>query len=187
MAQGDRDAFTELYNKYWEELFVRVARLIPVRDDASDIVQDIFLSLWNRREELEINSSAGAYLHTSARYKTINYIEKNITRQHYIEMLASLGERGEEDNPATTLQRKELNEMLQGTIDKMPPKMKEVYLLSRQEQLSHREIAERLSISEETVKKHIQHALKLLKNAMGQSGRPGPGLSMATILVNIFF
>jgi RNA polymerase sigma-70 factor (family 1) len=181
IARDDTSAFTTLYNKYWEELFTRAARLIGNKEDAADIVQEIFLSLWNRRAALDINSSLSAYLFTSVRYQTIHYIEKNITRKEYVDLLSGLSEQYENTSPESALQAKELGETIQSAISRMPPKMKEVYLLSRQEGLTHNQIADRLNISEETVKKHIQHALQLIKNEIAKSS-----FSLASILVTLF-
>jgi RNA polymerase sigma-70 factor (ECF subfamily) len=136
------------------------------KTEAEDVVQDVFLSLWNRRHELTIEGSLVAYLHTSVRYKAIHYIEKNITRRDYLALLADISVNTLPPNAEVNLQVEELQKTISNTIEKMPPKMQQVYILSRQEQLSHKEIAEQLSVSAETVKKHIQHALQLIKTAI---------------------
>jgi len=163
-------------------LAIPTTKITGNKEDASDIVQEIFLSLWNRRASIEIAGSLAAYLYTSVRYKTIHYIEKNITRKDYADMLSNLGDQYASVSPELNLQAKELGETIHAAIKNMPPKMKEVYLLSREGQLTHRQIAERLNISEETVKKHIQHALQLIKKDIGRSS-----FSFASLLVSLFF
>lgn len=166
IAEDDSMAFTMLYRRYWEGLFVTAARALREKTEAEDVVQDVFLSLWNRRHELKIEGSLAAYLHTSVRYKAIQYIEKNITRRDYLALLVDVSVNSLSPNAEINLQVEELQKTISNAIAKMPPKMQQVYRLSRQEQLSHKEIAEQLSVSAETVKKHIQHALQLIKTAI---------------------
>ena len=166
MAEDDSMAFTMLYRRYWEGLFVTAVKVLREKTEAEDVVQDVFLSLWNRRHELTIEGPLAAYLHTSVRYKAIHYIEKNITRRDYLALLADVSVNTLPPNAEINLQVEELQKTISNTIEKMPPKMQQVYRLSRQEQLSHKEIAEQLSVSAETVKKHIHHALQLIKTAI---------------------
>jgi RNA polymerase sigma-70 factor (family 1) len=160
MACGDRSAFTLLYQRYWEDLFITAAKALRGKEEAADVVQEVFLSLWNRRNELNIQGSLSAYLHTSVRYKCIHYIEKNITRRDYLVQLVDVAIGS---NAEINLQLKGMQQTINKAVAKMPAKMKEVYKLSRQQHLSYKEISENLSISVETVKKHIQHALQLIR------------------------
>jgi len=163
MADGDRLAFTLLYRRYWEGLFITAAKALGGKEEAADVIQDVFLSLWNRRTKLNIQESLPAYLHTSVRYKCIHYIEKNITRRNYLVLLAEVAINSVHPNAEINLQLKEMQQTINKTVARMPPKMQEVYRLSRQEHLSQKEIAECLGISVETVKKHIHHALNLVR------------------------
>lgn len=169
MAEGDTDAFATIYDHYWESLFLTAVKTLRSKEDAADVVQDVFLSLWNRRGEIAIEGSPGAYLQTSVRYKAIHYIEKNITRRDYLAMLTETAVTNLEASAEIKLQLKQVQEAIHAVIEQMPPKMKQVYQLSRQENLTHKEIAARLGISDETVKKHIQHALQLIKSTIGKS------------------
>jgi|SRR6185437_1994744 len=167
MAAGDRLAFTEVYKRYWEDLFVTAAKALRGQKEAGDVVQDVFVSLWDRRNELNLQGSLAAYLHTSVRYKCIHYIEKNITRRDYLVQLAEVGVSSSSPNAEISLQLKEMQQTINKAVAKMPPKMQEVYKLSRQEHLSYKEISDCMSISVETVKKHIQHALQLIRKDIG--------------------
>jgi len=166
VADGDKEAFTMLYRRYWEALFATAARALRSKTDAADLVQDIFLSIWNRRNDLRITGSLAAYLQTSVRYKVIKYIEKNITRRDYLVLLTEVLVNYQPPDAESQLQIKELQHTIQSAVEQMPKKMREVYQLSRKHYLSHKEIAERLDISDETVKKHIQHALQIIKTAI---------------------
>jgi RNA polymerase sigma-70 factor (ECF subfamily) len=163
MAEGNREAFTELYERYWEDLFVTSAKALRGEREAADVVQDVFLSLWQRRKELSIQGSLAAYLHMSVRYKCTHYIEKNITRRDYLVQLAEAAAGAVSPNAEINLQVKEIQEAINRAVAGMPPKMQQVYRLSRHEHLSFSEIADRLCISVETVRKHIQHALQVIR------------------------
>lgn len=166
IAGDDSTAFGILYRRYWEELFVVSVKVLRDKSAAADVVQDVFLSLWSRRSQLKIEGTFSHYLHTAIRYKAIHHIEKNITRHDYLALLADVSVNWLPPNAEVDLHLKELMQAVRSVVTQMPPKMQEVYRLSRQEQLSHKEIAEQLSVSVETVKKHIQHALKLIKTAL---------------------
>jgi RNA polymerase sigma-70 factor (ECF subfamily) len=182
ISNDDKDAFTMLYRRYWEAMFLTAAKALRSQDDAADLVQDVFLSFWNRRHELSITGSLEAYLHTSIKYKVINYIEKNITRRDYLALLADMLVNYQPPDVEPQLQLKELQQVVQSAVDLMPGKMRTVYELSRKQHLSHKEIAERLGISDETVKKHIQHALQLIKTAIQKNAA-----SFAALLFHYLF
>jgi RNA polymerase sigma-70 factor (family 1) len=176
MADDDQAAFTSLYRRHWEALFITTVRVIGNREDAEDIIQEVFASLWNRRKALNLTGPLAGYLHVSVKYKAINYIERNSTRRHYLAALGKTAEAGVTASPEVLLRVKEMQQLIQTVIENMPPKMQEVFQLSRREHLSHKEIATRLGISEETVKKHIQNALQLLRSAMGKAPASIPAL-----------
>lgn len=168
-AEGDSNAFSMLYRRHWEDLFVTAAKALRDKEGAEDIVQEVFCSLWNRRHELAIEGSLAAYLHTSVRYKAIQYIEKNIIRRDYLAVLADVSVNFMPPNAVTDMQLKELQQIIHDTVIQMPPKMQQAYKLSRHQQLTYKEIAEQMNVSVETVKKHIQHALQLIKSALQYS------------------
>lgn len=166
IGNADEEAFSLIYQRYWEDLFVTAVRTLRGKEAAADVVQDVFVSLWNRRFELNITTSLVAYLHTSVRYKCMHYIEKNITRHDYLTRLAETVDQYQSENITENLQLKELRQVLHEVVEQMPARMQEVYKLSRNEYLSHKEIANILNISSETVKKHIQHALEQIKSSL---------------------
>jgi len=180
IADGSQEAFKLFYRRYWKEMFVAATNALRNKQDAADVVQDIFLSIWNRRNELDITGSVAAYLHSSVRYKCIHYIEKNITRHDYLVHLADVAVSFSHPNAEINLQLKELEQTIRKSIDRMPPKMQKAYKLSRQEHLSYKEISNSMSISVETVKKHIQHALHLIRKDL-------PPYTLVLVIVIILF
>ncbi len=169
MANDDQAAFTALYRRHWESLFVSAVKVIRSKEDAADIVQEIFMALWNRRHELSVKESFTAYLHTSVKYKAIHFIQKNATRRNYMAFIGELTEMSSSYSAEAILQTKQMEEALGAVIGRMPPKMREVFLMSRRESLSHKQIAAQLGISDETVKKHVHHALRLIKETFTET------------------
>jgi RNA polymerase sigma-70 factor (ECF subfamily) len=144
-------------------------RAIRQQSDAEDLVQELFVSLWRRRLELDIDHRLSTYLYNSARYLAIRHIKRNSTYTHYLQRLAAQSGPGEAETSA--LESEIFGRELQGHIDRLieelPEKMQEVFVLSRKHHLSYKEIANRLSISEETVKKQVYKSLQFLRNRLG--------------------
>jgi RNA polymerase sigma-70 factor (ECF subfamily) len=162
ISRNNREAFDTVYNRYWEKLFLYIAKVIRDRDDAQDIVQEIFVSLWLRREELPRINSLSAYLFTAARYKGLSYIQANIHKSNYSESLSGfLTEQNY--SPDQHQAAEELQSFINEGVASMPSKMRVVFSLSRTEGLSHKKIAEKLEISDKTVKKQISNALKHIR------------------------
>lgn len=172
LSTGDRAAFTALYEKYWESLFLTAARALRNETEAADVVQDVFLSLWKRRAELSIKGSLEGYLHKSVRFHALHFIEKNITRSDYLTHLKTVALQYSDVHLELEADAKKIAVVIDQTVRTMSPKMQEAYRLSREQHLTHRQIAEKMQISEETVKKHIQHALIEVKKALAASGFP---------------
>ncbi len=167
LNKGDDDAFSEIYDRYWEKMANYAIRLTRSEDEGADIVQEIFVSIWNRKEILDIKSTLGAYLIKSARNLSLRYIEKNLQKHHFLERFSeSMKDVKLDFNDKLAL--KQLQHNIDEAVDKLPSKMKEIYSLSRNEQLSHREIAQKLGIAENTVKKQINNALKILSASINR-------------------
>jgi len=169
LAGGDADAFTIIYERYWDRLLVYVMRVIRRQSDAEDIVQELFVSLWRRRQELHIERSLSTYLYNSARYLSIRHIEKNSTYAQYLDRLAMqmTADPADSRGVESDIFGRELEGRIDGLIAQLPEKMREVFVLSRKHHLSYKEIAERLSISEETVRKQVYKSLKILREGLG--------------------
>ena len=169
LREGDAGAFTEIYERYWNKLLVYTMRVIRQQPGAEDIVQELFVSIWRRRDVLEIEHALSTYLYNSARYLAFRYIEKNSTYSGYLQRLAARMA-GEEVN-ASDIEAEIFGRELEGQIDQLirelPEKMQEVFILSRRHHLSYKEIADRLSISEETVRKQVYKSLQILRSRLG--------------------
>ncbi|SEW53843.1 RNA polymerase sigma factor [Chitinophaga arvensicola] len=167
MKNGDQEAFTTIYNKYWYPLMQHVMKAVRIYSEAEDIVQEIFVSIWKNRDRLEIQAALSTYLFNSGRYMAIRNIERNITRSNYLQHLSDQLDNGGVPSPETLLHMRDLEERIEQAIQSLPDKMREIFNLSRKEQLSYREIAEQLGISEETVRKQVSNALNRLRMQVG--------------------
>lgn len=164
LQRDDEQSFVALYSRYEEKLANYVVQITRNKEDAADIVQEIFVSLWNRRKELEITYSVNAWLYQAARFQAAKYIRRHINKRIFqARMIMSL-EVDDFDTPHALLENTELIHRLGEIVGAMPEKMKEVYLLSREERLSHRDISRKLGIAESTVKKQVQKALRFIKS-----------------------
>ncbi|GLU53375.1 RNA polymerase sigma factor [Dyadobacter frigoris] len=163
LKNSDEEAFTELFDRHWERISMYVSRVIKCRDDAQDIVQEIFISIWRRRGDISLKSTFLAYLLKSARNLSIRYIEKNINRENFVESLSEQMQ-SVDLSAISALELQELEAKVDQAIAKLPAKMQQVYHLSRRENLSYKDIAAQLGIAETTVKKQVSNALKQIRS-----------------------
>lgn len=166
LKNGSDEAYRMLFDLYYDRLFC-VARQY-LHDDfiAETIVGDLFYHLWETRQNLDIQTSLSAYLIRSVRNYAINYLHKNhVERETDLNQVSALLYQAE-DYPLGILLEKELTEIVQAEINKLPPETRQVFILSRLEELKHAEIAEQLQISVNTVKYHIKQALSILRERL---------------------
>ncbi|GAA3617567.1 RNA polymerase sigma-70 factor [Flavivirga amylovorans] len=165
LKKEDKKALTELYDSYWEILFLSSYNILKEREVCEEIIQDVFIDLWHNRAKLQIKISLKAYLYACTRYKVFAQIRKQ--KAIKVELFDDLKKRFQYTNPETKMMDKELVYQIEKTISTLPKKCRIVYKLSRNRQMSHKEIAEKLSISTKTVENHIGNALRVLKKSLG--------------------
>lgn len=159
---GDSDAFERIYHTYVTELLDYASHRLSSLEEARDLVQDIFLSLYERRKQLEIKASLRTYLFTSLKYKIIDHIRKNVHKDQYADLLCFLSEKAE-NNVFSELVYNDLNAVVEEEIQRLPSRIKEAFLLSRKKHLSISEIAAYMNVSEQTVKNQLTAAMKRLR------------------------
>jgi RNA polymerase sigma-70 factor (family 1) len=160
MAHHDHSAFEGLYRRYWSQLYDAAFQRLKDHQQAEDIIQEVFVSLWTRRTELAIDNLP-AYLHTAVRNRVLNYVVRNRAPESFYEPLAAiLLESGSADS---LLLQKELLELLQAYVESLPEKRKQVFVLHLYHHLSTKEIAEKLQISQKTVQNQLRTAMTELK------------------------
>lgn len=165
MREGDQASFNTLFDRYWETLYSTVFTVYSDREVCSEIVHDIFLNLWLRREKLQIESFK-AYILASARYHVYRHVKN--ARRNSLEYRDDLeySSRVSMNDGELNIRYQELEKSVDRELEELPRRCKEIFTLSRREQLSNDEIASRLDISKRTVENQLTHALRHLKLSM---------------------
>jgi len=162
LKKGDSEAFSCLFDRYWQKIYSVVFSISRDKEVCSEIVHDIFLNLWLKRDHLHINFFKG-YILASARYHVFRYMKK--AKQNSLEYRDNL----EHVNCVTTnqgdlnIRYQELEKKVERHLEDLPKRCKEIFRLSRISQLSNDEIASRLDISKRTVENQLTHALRHLR------------------------
>ncbi|KFF04172.1 RNA polymerase sigma-70 factor [Flavobacterium reichenbachii] len=170
LKQGKDRAFDELYFRY-RDLLVRFV-YVRMKSIAisEEIVQEVFTTIWERRKTLVIQKNFSAYMYSSVRYVTLDYIKANMITDQYVKEVTDRNTIIESSNNATeeSIYHDELQQRVDKAASLLPKKSKEVFILSRIKQYTNKEIAEELNVSHETVKYHITYALKFMRTYLGE-------------------
>lgn len=167
LHKGDIFAFNELYKRYSPKVYNFTLKHLEHEEDVKDLVQEVFITIWNRREDIDEKQSFNGYLFTI----TLNSIRKFYRKKVRNRKLAEHWLSSESHNSNITLDTinyRSINEIAQKIIDKLPPKRKEVFILSREKGLRNEEIAEKMNISKKTVENHLNLALRELRKQLVQ-------------------
>ncbi|MCY1531626.1 ECF RNA polymerase sigma factor SigW [compost metagenome] len=166
LKNGDASAYTVIYNRYFDMLYLHAYRRLNDQEEAQDIIHELFALLWTKREVIDIRTNLSAYLLNSVRNKILDLIAHRAVESKYVNSLQDYLQHGTciTDH---LIREKLLSQLIDKSIADLPSRMKEVFELSRQHKLTHKEIAEKLNLSEETVKKQVTNALKILRVKLG--------------------
>lgn len=163
---GDDQAFVEIYERYWQELFHHALTMTSCEDMAKDIVQEVFVELWDRLREQDVKVSLRSYLYVTVRNKTLNLIARGKVQAKYLESLSDYFQKGE-SHTDHRLRERQFQEQIDNQIASLPGKMRVIFEMSRKDLMTYKEIAEHLSLSDKTVKKQVSNALKILRVKLG--------------------
>ncbi len=157
-------AFEVLYNRYWEKFYTLCYWHVLDQDTAKDIVQELFIDLWDKRDKIDIRETAEGYLKVAVRNRVLNHIRSvNTKRRHYDAARSTL----EKESQSEDLNNeRELRKLYQEEIGKLPPRMKEIYMLNKEQGMSIAEVAGQLALSEQTVKNQLGNALKKIRSGL---------------------
>jgi RNA polymerase sigma-70 factor (ECF subfamily) len=161
-TQGRRLLFEHIYNLFWRELYMVAYRRIGDRMEVEDMLQDVFLSIFTSEVVLDDDQKIRAYLHKRLRSRILNYIRDKMIREEHHEHLAITSNFLGKNSDAKLLMH-ELENLFQNEIDRMPQRMRDIFMLSREKMLSTNEIAEKLNLSNQTVRNQISSAIKRVK------------------------
>jgi len=166
LKKGDQAAYTEIFSRYNKLLYSHTYNKLRDREEAKDIVHDVFYSLWANREKSLPQTNLIGYLFTATRYKIADLLSRKQVQDRYIVSLQDFIDLSPEYSDHL-VRKNQLRDIIEEEISALPKRMQEIFRLSRFEQLSHKEIAEKLNITEETSKDQVKKALKILRGKLG--------------------
>jgi RNA polymerase sigma-70 factor (ECF subfamily) len=162
LKEDDVIAFNELYNRYHARIYRLALRFLPCAEDAEEIVQLVYVALWENRYKINENLPFDSYIFAIARHSVYKTLRKAVYRQGYLEYL----KQNHSDSAFVTedlVMFNELDTLVQDLIAKLPPKRREIIRMHREEGLSYNEIAERLSVTNSTINTQLTKALNYIR------------------------
>ncbi len=165
MIEGDKNAFRFFFDKYYTDLCNLVNIYIHNKEIAEEIVQDIYVYFWEKREKIKIESSVKAYLLSASKNKSLNFLRNEKTKLLIHEKFRNTSDSFYE-MPSNAMDSLQLREIIDNAINRLPEKCKKIYQFAREQELSYKEIAEELGISAKTVENQMSIALKKLRKQL---------------------
>jgi RNA polymerase sigma-70 factor (family 1) len=163
IRENDLTAFERIYNKYWSKLYLSAYNILRDRQVSEDVTQEVLVNLWMKRDNLQLNS-LNAYLYTAVRYQVFNVIRSGKVRADLFNHLEELfSNNGGED----ILSEKDINRLLDQGVAELPDKCRQIFIMSRKQHLSTKQIAEQLGIAPKTVENQLTVALGRLRKTLG--------------------
>ena len=172
LKRGNHQSFEQIFKTYYSRLCSYSFGYTKQFETAEDIVKNVFIHFWENREKISIKTSLSGYLFRAVHNASINYLERERKRniisltEDFDQNELRVREPLSSDYPVGNLLAKELEDIITSEIEKLPKQCREIFILSRFDGLSHKEIAEKKNISENTVKVQIFRALKKIKEAI---------------------
>ena len=166
LKNDDRNAMDSLFNTYWEFVFDAAFRKLGDEDVASDITQELFISIWENRATLKVDTSLHAYLYGAVKFRVINHFRTQTMRDGHQAELSYLMEQQYVDPTDAKLMVNDLEDAVEEALSRLPERMRLVVRMSRLQDRSVKEIAEELGVSIQTVKNQITAGMKILKKEL---------------------
>ncbi|MBA7591181.1 ECF RNA polymerase sigma factor SigW [subsurface metagenome] len=167
LKKGDLFAFDQLFSKYSKKLYYFAKGYLGSKEDAEELVQEVFLMVWNKRIELKEHLSFNAFLYTVTYNAIRKYFRKKAREKKYLDKFLEDYD-GKHNKTVLDIEYNNLLELANKAIEKLPEKRKLIFQLSRHKGLSNMEIAKRLDISKKTVENQIHSVLKFLREQFGK-------------------
>jgi RNA polymerase sigma-70 factor (ECF subfamily) len=163
IQKKDDKTFESYYKMHYKSFFVMACRYLKNTEQAEEIVNDVFMKIWEDGSKISIDSSLKSYIYRAIINRSLNEIQKN---KKDFNLAVDLFHNQDESYELKEIEENELSIKLFNTIDQLPEQCKKIFQLSRFEELKQKEIADRMGISIKTVKNHITHALKTLSKSL---------------------
>lgn len=169
LKQGDEEAFKSVYKHYKNKLVFFAYRLTKSTPVAEEIVQDVFVKIWTARDQINTDFSFNAYIYRITHNMVVNYLRRVASEEKAIKMLWQNIE--EEQNYIDDIVKSnEFDQIAQNAIEKLSPQKRQIFEMSRQSNYTHKEIADKLGISPNTVKNHMVESLKFIRSYLVING-----------------
>lgn len=165
LSERNKVVFDFVFQYYYSSLCAFAESILKDEEAVEDIVQDLFVRLWLKADEIKIQGAIKNYLFSSVRNRCFDYLKHKKVKARSAQILLHTSE-GEDITPETWLAESELREVIERSIETLAPRCQEVFRLSRFEGLKNQEIADKLGISKRTVELQISNALKVLRTDM---------------------
>ncbi|GAO31757.1 RNA polymerase sigma-70 factor [Geofilum rubicundum] len=166
LKRGEERFYRLLFDKYYQPLVIFANRMLLDMDLSRSTVQDVFVMLFDKREEIVIHTSLNAHLYQTVRNRCLNHLKRDKMKNEHHQIILDKGDTFEQ--PSTSMELNELEALIQSTIEVLPEQCRRIFKMSRQEGLTNQEIAESLAISKRTVETQISKALKRLREELGR-------------------
>lgn len=165
LKSDDSRAFAELYDRYFGLLYIHAFNRLRNKEEAKDIVQELFAFLWENHNTIEFKTNISNYLYTATRNRILNLISRKQVHERYkLALPEYVLNTGFTDHLA---RERQLTTIIEKEIQALPPKMKAVFEMSRKYHMTYKEIAGQLDLSEQSVRSHVKNALKILRVKLG--------------------
>ena len=165
LKKGDGKAFLELYHLYHKQVYYFSFCYLKSKEDAEELVQDVFVKIWEKRGELNEKLSFTNLLYTIAKNKILDIFRKRLHQEKYLKNLTYSAD-GSENTTDNDIAYSDLRNFSNKIIEQLPPRQKLIFEMSRHKGMSQKEIAEKLNISVKTVENQMGQALKFIRKAL---------------------
>lgn len=169
LKKDDKSAVDELFSYYYPRLYHFSKSVLKIETEIDDILQEVFVKIWLNRQKINNVETFNSYIFTITKNEILNLIRSKLRDQTFKNELF-LRSVAEEYQTSNQVEFDEIENKIDQTVACLPEKRQQVFVLSRMEGLSNKEIAQKLNISEKTVEDHITHAIKYIKSSMHQTG-----------------
>lgn len=166
LKDGDQSAYTAIFRRYNSLLYLHAYKKLQNTEDAKDVIQEVFTTIWLKKTEIAETVNLGGYLYTCVHRRILDrFVHKKSVAKYINHFQCFLND---PNNTADEMARsRQLSMIIEKEIAALPPKMRQIFEMSRKQDLSHKEIAAQLNISNETVKSQVKNALKILRVKLG--------------------
>lgn len=169
LERDSEESLEELFNYYYPRLYNFSKSILKIETGIDDILQEVFVKIWQNRKKIKNSETFNAFIFTITRNLLLNELRRQLNNKNAKDEIKELA-LAKEYSLSQTIEFNELKEKVDELVSELPDRQKEIFLLSRSEGLSHKEIAEKLGIKPKTVEYHITLSVKYLKQKLGSIG-----------------